>query len=754
MASIDLKEAYLKVPVHPDSRRFLRFVAQGNVYQFSALCFGLSTAPQVFTRVMAPISAILHSWGICMRRYLDDWLVQSSSRDSLLHDLQVVLDLCRELGIVVNPAKSHLVPSQVVQYLGVVIDSRSFRASPSSERVARLWSTADAFLSCAAPPASTWLSLLGMLSSLSHLVPGGCLRVRSLQLCLHRLWDPGDQSVRIPWSQDCLRDLRWWLDLPRLSLGVSLVQISPDLDFWSDASDVGWGAHLGSLTASGLWDQDQAALSINARELLAVQEGLLHFLPSLVGKAVSIFCDNSTAVSYLRKEGGTRSPFLNSLTQGILRWAESHSIRLLPQFIPGSLNVLADSLSRPHQLPHTEWSLHPEVFHSYQSSLAGANRLVCHVRQSPMFCLFLSLPGSDGGGHGRLPPVLRRASSLRLPSVVCYSPSVGEAPRVSGDGAHSDRPLLASAPLVSRPPPPVAGPSGGSAPPPRPPAPASVSLPLPGSPKASASCLETLRRFTRAAGFSSAVAARASLSRRPSSRKAYQLKWQVYRQWCHSHGHSSSSPSLAKVADFLCWLRSSKHLGVSSINGYRSMLSAVFRFQLPSLSSHPVLCDLLRSFALESATRQLRPPAWDLTLVLRFLTSSTFEPLAEAPLRVLTQKVLFLLAFATAKRVGELQALSSIVTFVQGMPAFLMSLTLLPSRSCSLVPSLAPSWCGPCQTLRLVWMMTSCSALCGLSAFIWTASLLCLLYSVTFSCHLVALHVRSLRTQSPSSFVT
>ena len=131
---------------------------------------------------------------------------------------------------------------------------------------------------------------------------------------------------------------------------------------------------------------------------------------------------------------------------------------------------------------------------------------------------------------------------------------------------------------------------------------------------------------------------------------------------------------------------SSKHLRVSSIKGYRSMLSAVFRFQLPSFSSHPVLRDLLRSFALKSAGRQLRPPAWDLTLVLRFLTSSTFEPLAEAPLRVLTQKVLFLLAFATAKRVGELQALSSIVTFVQGdaclsyVPEFVAKLESL-SRS-------------------------------------------------------------------------
>ena len=308
----------------------------------------------------------------------------------------------------------------------------------------------------------------------------------------------------------------------------------------------------------------------------------------------------------------------------------------------------------------------PGGFSLFKSSLAGANRLVCHIRQSPMFCLFFSLPGSIGGGHRRIPPVLGRASGLRLPSVVHSSQGAGQAPCVSGSGAHSGSPLLASAPLVCRPPSPVAGSSGGSAPPPRPPEPASVSLPLPGSPKASASCLATLRRFTRAAGFSSAVAAQASLSHRPSSRKAYQLKWHVYRQWCHSHGHSSSNPSLAKAADFLCWLHSSKRLGVSSIKGYRSMLSAVFCFQLPSLSSHPVLRDLLRSFALESAPRHLRPPAWDLTLVLRFLNTSSFEPLTEVPLRALTQKVLFLVAFATAKRVGELQAISSVVTFVRG----------------------------------------------------------------------------------------
>ena len=154
MVSFNLREAYLPVPVHPASCHFLRFLLCDTVFQLQALCFGLSTAPRVFSWVMAPVSAILHSLGIRMRRYLDDWLVQSSSQESLLADLPTVLQLCPDLGIVIHPRKSNLIPSQVVQYLWVVIDSTSFRASPSVERISRLRSTATVFLSCASPTAS------------------------------------------------------------------------------------------------------------------------------------------------------------------------------------------------------------------------------------------------------------------------------------------------------------------------------------------------------------------------------------------------------------------------------------------------------------------------------------------------------------------------------------------------------------------------------------------------------------------------
>ena len=106
---------------------------------------------------------------------------------------------------------------------------------------------------------------------------------------------------------------------------------------------------------------------LNARELLAVKLGLHQFQSSLQGRTVAVFCATTTAVACLRKAGGTRSPLLNTLAQEILRWTESLSIRLAPQFLPGSNNVLADALSRPHQLPRSGWSLNLTVFHSLRS---------------------------------------------------------------------------------------------------------------------------------------------------------------------------------------------------------------------------------------------------------------------------------------------------------------------------------------------------------------------------------------------------
>ena len=55
---IDLHDAYFHVPIHPSSRKYLRFTFENKVYQFQVLPFGLNTAPQVFTRLGHTVTGI------------------------------------------------------------------------------------------------------------------------------------------------------------------------------------------------------------------------------------------------------------------------------------------------------------------------------------------------------------------------------------------------------------------------------------------------------------------------------------------------------------------------------------------------------------------------------------------------------------------------------------------------------------------------------------------------------------------------
>ena len=49
--SINQKDAYFHIPIHPKSRRFLLVSFKGENYQFRALPFSLSSAPWLFTMV-------------------------------------------------------------------------------------------------------------------------------------------------------------------------------------------------------------------------------------------------------------------------------------------------------------------------------------------------------------------------------------------------------------------------------------------------------------------------------------------------------------------------------------------------------------------------------------------------------------------------------------------------------------------------------------------------------------------------------
>ena len=77
VSSIDLSDTYLHIPIHPNSRKYLRFCYKSQVFQFTSLPFGLATAPQVFTMIVKEVKLMALSRGLRIHQYLDDWLIRS-----------------------------------------------------------------------------------------------------------------------------------------------------------------------------------------------------------------------------------------------------------------------------------------------------------------------------------------------------------------------------------------------------------------------------------------------------------------------------------------------------------------------------------------------------------------------------------------------------------------------------------------------------------------------------------------------------
>ena len=442
--------------------------------------------------------------------------------------------------------------------------------------------------------------------------------------------------------------------------GDLLALSSPDQMFWSDASNLGWGATVADQFASGIWLEGEVSLSINQRELLAVERGLRALCTCLEGRVVTVFSDNTTAVAYLRRQGGTLSPALNAVAQRILRWAEQLNIILMPQFVPGRNNMVADTLSRPDQVLGSEWMLHQGVFSwlrqrwpvtidLFASSLSHRCSVYFAPVSDPMVAgTDAMLQSWDSLQAYAFPPFamigqvlakVRASRSLELTLIAPFWPQRPWFPELL---------ILPPLPLPSR-------------------------WDLLRQPHVrrfhqNLSMLRLhawrLRRFVRASGFSRCLARQLGQARRQSSVANYQFKWLTYRRWCTDKGHSVSQPSISKVADYLVWLWEDQGLSLSSVKAHRSMLSSVFQFKLPALGEDKVLQDLVCSFAIERPRRPQAPPSWDLDAVLRHLMSSAFEPLESVSLRALTKKTLFLVSLATAKRVSEIQALSKTMAVI------------------------------------------------------------------------------------------
>ena len=211
VSSIDLSDAYLHIPTHPNSRKYLRFCYKSQVFQFTSLPFGLATAPQVFTMIVKEVKLMALSRGLRIHQYLDDWLIRSQSQEEAQVNTQAVVDLTQSLGWIINQEKSELKPTQVFSFVGYEYHLDSALVKPTQERWLKLQALILRLKSKRVLTARCLLSLIGLLASTEKMVPEGRLHMRPFQFHLKEHWRyPQSLDNLLSWTESIAAHLDWW----------------------------------------------------------------------------------------------------------------------------------------------------------------------------------------------------------------------------------------------------------------------------------------------------------------------------------------------------------------------------------------------------------------------------------------------------------------------------------------------------------------------------------------------------------------
>ena len=138
MASIDLKHAYYTIPIAQEQQKFLKFVWNDQLYEFTTLPMGLSSSPRIFTKVMKPVLAKLRQKGHINSGFIDDFYLQGQEISHCTVNLSDTVRLFIALGLHVHPDKCILIPSQEILMLGFLINSLLMTVKLPLEKKERL----------------------------------------------------------------------------------------------------------------------------------------------------------------------------------------------------------------------------------------------------------------------------------------------------------------------------------------------------------------------------------------------------------------------------------------------------------------------------------------------------------------------------------------------------------------------------------------------------------------------------------------
>ena len=368
--SIDLKDGFHHLSVHPQFRKYLGFQWKKQYYVFNVLPFGCNVSPYYFNKTIRTVVQYLRQNDLRFASFVDDGLLCAQPKD-IETQTKFLVDTYVRLGLVINYEKSELVHKSEIVFIGYVINSNGPDGNPwiyiPKSRIYKLQRDIKRVLNKQFASARVIAKICGQCISFTKAIVPTKLLLRNLYRLL---------STRKSWADilyldtPSVKDLEWWSVALENWNGRPVVKRQIDLQLFTDASDSGWGGVCEKYEAAGPWTTAVKQTSINYRELLAVFLCIQSFQDKLANKCVQILTDNVTTVACINNLGGN-VPELTALTKSIYSVVYQNNIQIQAKHLAGRINCHADRLSRLSPTSTYSWKLHPAVFKLLDRQFGG-----------------------------------------------------------------------------------------------------------------------------------------------------------------------------------------------------------------------------------------------------------------------------------------------------------------------------------------------------------------------------------------------
>mmetsp|Transcript_18225 Transcript_18225/g.23573 ORF Transcript_18225/g.23573 Transcript_18225/m.23573 type:complete len:1805 (-) Transcript_18225:1615-7029(-) len=340
--SLDLMAAYWSVELDEEDKEKTAFTVRSGKFEFNVMPFGLTNAVATFCALADHIFAGLQ-WSFCLC-FIDDCLVFSPNDFDLhLKHVEQVLVRLQSANLKLKLRKCHFCGPEA-PFLGHIVSRNGLRMDPKKieavQRIARPVTKKDV------------RSFLGMAGYYRSFIKDFSI----IAAPLHKLTQKS-AAREVLWNEDCevaFNKLKHALTTYPV---LQFPDFSEDFILETDASKTGLGAVLmqkrgdGKVVigyASRLCIAAERNYNITELECLAVVFAVDHFRPYLYGRPFTVITDHS-ALKWLMR-------FKNPVGR-LARWALTlQQYNFVIGFRPGTLNPVADALSRLRTLPSSSHS--------------------------------------------------------------------------------------------------------------------------------------------------------------------------------------------------------------------------------------------------------------------------------------------------------------------------------------------------------------------------------------------------------------